>query len=377
MSGSTHSYDVASMLVNEGHDVTVITATNRVKQSSVEIIDGIKIYWLRSTYYSKMSFVERAVSFIDFMIQSSILLLKNDCDLVFATSTPLTIGLPAIIKKIFHHTPYVFEVRDLWPSVPVEMGILKNKFIIKFLQYFEHAIYCYASKIFVISDGIAQLIDAPIDKIKVFPFGCDMKKYKTVKKSSFKQDNNFNDKIVVGLIGSLGIANDPFIILETAKLLQKMKNNTIHFVLFGDGSAKAQIEKRVNNEKIDNVTLYEQVNKKEALSIIKEIDAGLILHGKSSVYRFTASPNKFFDYLALNLHIIYNFEGPLKELLEKEKVGYYFNYNDSSSLANYLNCLDKKEIDRAIKNNYRLANSVFNMEIILKKMNHEITMIDF
>jgi len=204
-----------------------------------------------------------------------------------------------------------------------------------------------------------------------------MKKYKTVKKSSFKQDNNFNDKIVVGLIGSLGIANDPFIILETAKLLQKMKNNTIHFVLIGDGSAKSQIEKLVNNEKIDNVTLYEPVNKKEALSIIKEIDAGLILHGKSSIYRFTASPNKFFDYLALNLHIIYNFEGPLNELLEKEKVGYYFNYNDSSSLANYLNCLDKKEIDKAVKNNYRLANSVFNMDKILKKMNHEITMIDF
>ena len=99
MNGSTHSYDVASMLVNKGHDVTMITTNKRGKQASFELIDGIKVYWLACSYNSKMSIVKRAFSFIDFMFKSTILLLQIKCDLVFSTSTPLTIGLPAVFKK--------------------------------------------------------------------------------------------------------------------------------------------------------------------------------------------------------------------------------------------------------------------------------------
>jgi len=199
-----------------------------------------------------------------------------------------------------------------------------------------------------------------------------MKKYKTVKKSLFKQNYNFENKIVVGLIGAIGFANDPFVILETAKLLKKMKNETIQFVFIGEGSAKSQIAEIIHDKKLDNVALFDGVNKGEALSIIKSIDAGLVLHGSSKTYRYTASPNKFFDYLASGLHIIYNFDGPLKDLLLKEKVGYFFKYNDYSTLAKYLNHLDKNELDKMVKNNYKLANTIFNMDNILKEMYHEI-----
>ena len=86
-----------------------------------------------------------------------------------------------------------------------------------------------ASKIFTISDGISELINAPKHKVRTFPFGCNIKKYSSVKKSDFFLNNDFK-KIIVGLIGSIGYANDPFIILDCAELLLKMKNKTIQFV---------------------------------------------------------------------------------------------------------------------------------------------------
>ncbi len=372
MNGSTHSYDIASMLVRKGHEVTMITSNKTGDRSSFENINGIKVYWLACSYNSKMVFLNKVISFIEFMFKSTILLLKIKCDLVFSTSTPLTIGIPSIIKKKIHQTPFIFEVRDLWPAVPIEMGIISNKFFIKILTYLEKTIYDYASKIFVISHGIAELINAPKQKVKVFPFGCNMEKYHKIKKSSFKNDNNFEDKIVVGLIGSIGFANDPIVIVETARLLKKMKNNTIQFVFIGEGSAKSEIVRLIRNEYLDNIALFNSVNKNEALSIIKSIDAGLILHGSSKTYRYTASPNKFFDYLASGLNIIYNFDGPLKDLLIKEKVGYFFNYDDYENLAKYLNQLTKSKLKRMARHNYKLARNTFNMDEILEKMYNEI-----
>ena len=115
MDGGTHSHDVASMLVKKGHEVLMITSSQNKKKLEHKVVDGIEVIWLDCKYRSTMSFSQRIKSFIVFMFMATRILIKTNCNLVFATSTPLSIGLPALLKNFFHQTPFIFEVRDLWP----------------------------------------------------------------------------------------------------------------------------------------------------------------------------------------------------------------------------------------------------------------------
>ena len=372
MDGGTHSHDVASMLVKKGHEVLMITSSQNKKKLEHKVVDGIEVIWLDCKYRSTMSFSQRIKSFIVFMFMATRILIKTNCNLVFATSTPLSIGLPALLKNFFHQTPFIFEVRDLWPSIPIEMGIIKNKFLIKFLYLFEKIVYTRASKIFTISDGISELINAPKHKVRTFPFGCNIEKYSSVKNSDFFLNNNFKEKIIVGLVGAIGYANDPFVILDCAEILLKMNNKTIQFVFFGEGSAKKEVVRKIKERSIKNVSVFESVTKSEALSLTKSLDCGLILHGKKPTYRYTASPNKFFDYLYFGTHIIYNFNGPLKNLLDEKNIGFYFNPNDPRKLAIYLNQLNIKSLEKQKTKSRDLAENNFNMDRILNEMYLEI-----
>jgi len=81
---------------------------------------------------------------------------KISCDVVFATSTPLTIGIPGVFSAKKHKVPLVFEVRDLWPELPIAVGVIKNPVVIKLLKIFECWIYKNSAKIIALSPGMAD-----------------------------------------------------------------------------------------------------------------------------------------------------------------------------------------------------------------------------
>src|SRR5690554_5366431 len=151
--GGTRSYDLANSFVKEGEHVEVITTTSdsfgfvNGKRWRTEEISCIVVHYLYLPYDNSFSFTKRAWVFFLFLWYSSIRLLKLRGDVVLATSTPLTIGIPALIKKLFHHTPYIFEVRDVWPEAVIAIGAVKNKWLQKLLYRLEKLIYKNAIEI--------------------------------------------------------------------------------------------------------------------------------------------------------------------------------------------------------------------------------------
>ena len=141
--GGTRSYWLAQELIKNGHQVTMITSSTKFKEEMKEImVDNIKVIYLKEDYDQNMSITRRLKAFINFMYKSSrIGLQQKNIDLVIATSTPLTIGIPALLLKWFKGIPYIFEVRDLWPEVPIQMGEITNPIIIRVLRSFEKLIY--------------------------------------------------------------------------------------------------------------------------------------------------------------------------------------------------------------------------------------------
>src|SRR5690606_1490321 len=120
-----------------------------------------------------MSILQRLFSFFSFMLKSTRIALKQkNINLVISTSTPLSVGFPALVIKFIKKTPFVFEVRDLWPEVPIQMGGLNNKLLIKISLWFEKTIYKNALHIIALSPGMQNGVIAkniPKEKVSMIP----------------------------------------------------------------------------------------------------------------------------------------------------------------------------------------------------------------
>ena len=147
--GGTRSFDLARRLVARGHDVTMI-ASDRTGRSSVQIqqcVDGVRVIWIPLAYDQSMSYRQRMAVFLSFALKSARVALQTPCDIVIASSTPLTIALPAMLASWRRRVPWVFEVRDLWPEIPLAVGAIRNPVIAWTAKALAGAAYRSASAI--------------------------------------------------------------------------------------------------------------------------------------------------------------------------------------------------------------------------------------
>ena len=144
MSGGTRSYEMARRLVSMGHEVTLVTSWRNPSHNSdwfVTYESGIKVFWLPIPYSNKMGYLRRLYSFFRFAFEASFKACSIDSDIVFATSTPLTIAIPAVLASRFRGIPMVFEVRDLWPEMPIAIKALTNPLLISLARKLEFWAY--------------------------------------------------------------------------------------------------------------------------------------------------------------------------------------------------------------------------------------------
>ena len=208
--GAIRSYYLAKGLVEHGIDVELITAHNS-PTAVTKNIDGIKVHYLPVFYDNDQGFVQRIYAFFKFMrlVRKKAREITN-VDICYATSTPLTIGLSALKIKQDQNIPYFFEVRDLWPEAPFQMGVIKNKYLKKYLKNLEKQVYRNASQIVALSPGIKEQIESEgSDKpITVIPNMSDVEFFVPEEKSvEMEELFKVNGKFVVSYFGTMGLAN--------------------------------------------------------------------------------------------------------------------------------------------------------------------------
>lgn len=127
MPGGTRSYEMARRLVAMGHEVNMVTSWREPdgrKDWFTTEQSGIKVHWLPVRYSNCMPYNQRIASFFKFAFCATYKAASLPADVVFATSTPLTIALPGICASLFRRVPMVFEVRDLWPAIPDRKSVV-------------------------------------------------------------------------------------------------------------------------------------------------------------------------------------------------------------------------------------------------------------
>lgn len=370
--GGTRSYWVAQELIKNGHQVTMLTSSTKFQEEIKNVnIDGINVIYIKEDYDQNMSVARRLKAFVNFMYKASrIGVQQKNIDLVIATSTPLTIGVPALVIKWLKKTPYVFEVRDLWPEVPIQMGAFKNPLIINLLRWFEKTIYRNAEHVIALSpgmqDGVVKYI--PKEKTSMIPNMAKMdefwpreKNYELMRVLGLK-----NDSFKIIHFGSLGLANGAHTIIESAKLMKEVSD--VEFLFVGGGSTENDLICEVDKHQLTNVKFLGKFPMKEVSEIVNFCDVSIVSFLDLPIL-YTNSPNKLFDSLSAGKPIIVNSAGWTKDMVEQHNCGYYVNPIHPEELVEKLLFLKKHpEVVEQMGNNSRaLAETVYDKTILCQE----------
>ncbi|MBS4538827.1 glycosyltransferase family 4 protein [Clostridium sp. D2Q-11] len=389
ISGGTRSYTFAKKLIEKGHKVTMVTSSRRIgkkyslgdKKINFINIDGIDVVSINVSYSQNMSYIKRIISFILFMVYSSLYLMKKrDYDIVFATSTPLSIAIPALVAKFRNKIPFVFEVRDLWPEYIEDFGIVKNRVIIKILEKFCSFVYKKADHIVAISNSMANRVKIKYNinsnKLSVLPIGS----WKYLKNGLDEDKINIyiekfdlKDKFVIGYAGTLGFTNNIDSIIKMAKVL----NNYVDIVILiaGDGKERNRMEKEIKDKQLTNIKLVGKYSQFEVVNIIELFDIAyqseleFNKEGKKLMNGEDALPNKFFDYILMGKPMLINTTGEITSLMEEYKFGFYINDKDEEKIKEtILKLKNNKELRKTMSENSLKLSEKFDRDQIAKKL---------
>ena len=342
------SYQMAMRLITAGHAVTMVCGRGAQGKTGLGgafdhgirrgIVDGIDVIEIDLAYSNHDGFVRRTITFLRFMLRTLRVVLREDYDLLFATTTPLTVGVPGIVGRWLRRKRFVFEVRDLWPELPRAMGVIRNPVVLAALSALEWASYRSAHRVIGLSPGIVAGIRArgvPAERVALVPNGCDLDIF--VSDGPAWTPPGVGERDLVALFsGTHGLANGLDSVLNAAVRLRARGRADIKLVLVGDGMMKAALRDRAAREGLDNVVFLDPIPKTELSALMRRADIGLQILANVPAFYFGTSPNKFFDYIAAGLPVLNNYPGWLAETITAERCGYAVPPEDPDAFADAL-----------------------------------------
>ena len=331
--GAIRSYAMAQSLLQRGHQVTMLCGsigggttglTSQFKDGIRRgIVDGIDVIELDLAYSNSDNFLRRSITFSRFAAKGIGYALKEPYDVIFATTTPLTAGLPGIAARWIRGKPFIFEVRDLWPELPKAMGVIKSPFILGAMAVLEWLSYRSAHTLIGLSpgivDGIARLgVDR--SRISLVPNGCDLDIFSGDVNPWRPEGVDLTDLMAV-YTGTHGVANGLDSVLDAAKVLKVRGRSDVKIVLVGQGKTKGDLVRRAQQENLDNVIFREPVRKSELAGLMASADLGLQILANVPAFYYGTSPNKFFDYIAAGVPVLNNYPGWLATMIKESQCG--------------------------------------------------------
>lgn len=357
--GGTRAYEFAKKLIERGHTVTIVcgeTVPFNLPPSKVEsvfrgTVDGIDVIQIKVPYANKFGIAKRAMAFFKFAWKGIRVASAEEYDLLFATSTPLTAGLPGIWMKYFFRKKrkFVFEVRDLWPELPRALG-MKNPFLLGGMSILEKISYRKADACIGLSPGIFEGIKrvVPGKRVAMIPNGCDVDFFKPGNREELQLDGVLPTDTVAVFTGAHGIANGLDAVLDMATVLKHRNRNDIKLVFIGNGKTKPDLVKRAQDEELSNCLFFDRVPKTDLNKIVSSADIGLMVLKNVPAFYYGTSPNKFFDYIASGLPVINNYPGWLADMISENHCGLAVPPNDASSFADAIVYLADNPQERSV-----------------------------
>jgi glycosyltransferase involved in cell wall biosynthesis len=322
-------------LKNLGHKLSIITEIPNYPMGVIQqkycrhfwyknTVDGIDINRVWVKVNPSMNYIRRLLFYISFNINAILrgITLPGEYDLIYATSPPLFVGLVGYILSRFFRIPLIFEVRDLWPEIAIEMGQIKGRIAKMMSQWLEIFLYRKSSIIITVTNGF---------KKKIMEKGINRNKIRVVLNfSKCNEDSRVNirpndeirsiykNKFVVIYAGLFGMFQGVDVILRAAEQLKDQTN--IVFLLIGSGVEETNLKEMVKNKGLTNVYWLPPQPDTVIHGLIADAGCSVIPLKDLPGLKMTI-PSKLFDYMGYGSPIILSAAGEANKILDRAQAG--------------------------------------------------------
>lgn len=380
MPGGSRAYEAATRLAARGHEVHVVTS---IRESApgrgwyVTEEQGVTVHWYPVRYANDMSLLERTRAFAAFALRSTPRAISLAPDLVFATSTPLTIAIPGIATSRWHGVPLVFEVRDLWPAVPIAMGALRNPLTRASALALEWLAYHASKRVIALSPGMAEGVvqrGYPAERVTVIPNGCDLERFdpSPAAAAAFRAAHpELGDGPIVLYAGTIGRVNGVEYLAQLAAAVRDRVPNA-RFVVLGQGSEEHAV--RALAERLGvlgrEFIMYPRVAKRDVVAAYAA--AAVVVSVVADVPELEMnSANKFFDGLAAGRPVAVNHGGWQSDLLWGSGAGFELSRDVDAASATLVDWLtSSRRLAAAGQAARRLAEERFARDDLIERLEH-------
>jgi glycosyltransferase involved in cell wall biosynthesis len=350
---SARVFELSRRWVSQNTDVTILTGfpnhptgiipkAYQGRHFMQEEKEGIKI--IRTYIYATANkgFFKRVLSYLSFMFSSILQGIKASGrqDLIIATSPQFFVGIAGYIISRIKRIPFIFEIRDLWPESIVQLGLIKNKFIIVMLEWIEVFLYKKAAHIIAVTDTTVDiLVKRGIDKnkISVIKNGVDLNLFKAQgNQKKVKEKYGFKEKFVISYIGTHGLSHALDKVLETAELIRKSEK--IIFILVGEGAEKENLRLIAEKKKLTNVIFVDQIDKSQLPDYYALSDIVLVTLRRLPLFKHVI-PSKLFEIMAMKRPIIISVDGEARKIVETAGSGLFCEPENAEELKNTIKLL--------------------------------------
>ncbi|MCC9168289.1 glycosyltransferase family 4 protein [Pontibacter harenae] len=358
------------------HKVTLVTTDGwrsaRITNNYSWVPEGVELHESTVPYANKMGVVQRLKSFAGFAafsFKKAMELPKPD--IIWAVSTPLSTPWVAAQVAKLRGVPWVFEVQDLWPKFPIEMGAVKNKWLQQRLYVLEKSLYKSAAHIITLSPNMTDYVASlgiSRDKITTNYNGTDLNMIAAVKPAAvelLRERYQLEGKRVVLYAGTYGRANDIPTLMKAIEVLASEPE--IKFVFTGSGYYEPQLQELA--ARMPNLLLLPPQNRQDTFELFKLADLSLVTFSNLPVLAAN-SPAKFYDSLGCGTPVIVTNPGWTNSFVQKYNVGWYTPAEQHELLAQTIKSaladaaiLQKKGANGAI-----IAKEIFDRQMLVTKV---------
>lgn len=368
--GGSRPYEFARRMAAAGHEVTMICGRDEAMDKTV---DGIHVRRLAIPYRNEMSKRERIVSFFNFLVRASAVAARVPADVIYASSTPLTVAVPGIVAKFTQRAPLVAEIRDLWPEVPIKLGYLNNPVAIFLAKQLEKAFYAASTEVVALSpsmaDGVKEV--APKKRVTVIPNASDFERFDVPaeQRAAFRKEQGWGDDVVAVYAGGFGMSYQLEWLVDLAAQLRRDGVENVRFVLLGQGSDSDALYQRAKDAGLDADAMFlGRQPKEDVAKYVSAADIALsplrddpCLEGNSL--------NKVFDAMAASRPVVFNHGGWLEEAATEHDAGWRLSRDIPTAAKRFAEIIsDRDEMRAAGQRNRELGEKRFARDSLYNQL---------
>lgn len=345
---ASRTFDHTKYWAELGNQVTVVTCAPNFPEGEVhqgyqnkwfssEVVEGVRVIRVKTFIYSNEGFFLRIMDFLSFMVTSFFAgLFLSKPDVVVATSPQFFTACAGAALGFVKRTPFVFELRDLWPDSIVAVGAIKEGLICNMLRKLELFLYQRSSLIVSVTEAFKTnlvLRGVPEQKICVVANGIDPRAFRgpLSKNHELKRSLGLEKQFVVGYIGNHGLAQGLAVVLEAARKISD--SLPVVFLLVGSGAQREDLIEKAKTERIKNVIFVPRQNKTQIINYWSICDLSLIHLINEPIFQ-TVIPSKLYEAMGLGLPIILGApRGEATSLVKKYNCGVVIDADNADRLA--------------------------------------------